>query len=86
MGTLESAELKPDIDPLLFPPAKLVPTSLGTYLGLNRKRQYSSNFVPATDLMESNHKKGQPQDQDEYDDGYFAAAGSSSFTILLIRV
>ena len=94
VGTFKSAELKPDIDPLLFPPAQKpepVPTPLRVNLKSNRRRKYS-DFVPATDLMNpeprlaNNNKNGQPQEQDEYDDVYFAAAGSLSFTVLLVHV
>lgn len=91
VGTLRSAELKPDIDPLLFPPAPKPEPPVGIHLGLKRRRQYSSDFVPASDLINlesiqvNNNKNGQPQEQDEYDDGYFAAAGSLSFTVLLVH-
>lgn len=82
VGTLKSAELKPDIDPRLFPPAQKPELQLGIHLGSNKRRQYSSDFIAASDLMilepglPHNHRNDHPQEQDEYDDGYFAAAGS----------
>lgn len=81
MGTIKSAEIKPDIDPSLFPAAPKPRPTLprgGQGVSSNQKRE-TSGFVPATRLIKglSENHIGAPSqdDDDEYDDGYFAADG-----------
>lgn len=81
VGTIKSVELKPDIEPSLFPPTQKPTSTLsrdGKGASFNQRR-VTSDFVPATHLVKGGLSKGYKnaplQDSDEYDDGYFAAAG-----------
>ena len=87
MGTIKSAEIKPDIEPSLFPPTpKPTPTLPrdGKGAGSNQRRE-TSDFVPATHLIKEGPTKGHkdsPSQDDEYDDGNFAAAGAYRTPVL----